>query len=240
MLDGRFRGQIETWFRPLGHSVKRAGIPADAITAVGLAMSVACAVAIGSGALRLGVLLLVLTGIPDTLDGAVAKASGTSSQRGAFFDSVADRVTDALLFGGVAWYLASLVDQSRYLPVVAFAAFATANLPSYIRAKADALGIEAKGGFVERAERFVILGLGLLFDRFLVAALVMLVVLNLATAVQRFAKVWTVASKPQPIVRQVATNRRRARSTTKSPAAVRWQARRAEMRERSRSRRGDL
>ena len=104
----------------------------------------------------------------------------------------------------------------------------------------DALSIEAKGGLVERAERFVILGLGLLFDQFLVAALAMLVVLNLATAVQRFAKVWTVASKPQPIVRQVATNRRRARSTTKSPAAERWQARRAEMRERSRSRRGDF
>src|SRR3954447_25565423 len=154
MLDGRFRSQIETWVRPVGMSVKRAGIPADAITAVGLAMSVACAIAVGAGALRLGVILLVLTGVPDTLDGAVAKASGTSSQRGAFFDSVSDRITDALLFGGVAWYLASLTHESRYLPVLAFAAFATAVFPSYIRAKADALGIEARGGLVERAERF--------------------------------------------------------------------------------------
>ena len=121
MLDGRFRGQIETWVKPIGMSVKRAGIPADAITAIGLAMSVACAIAVGSGALRVGVILLALTGIPDTLDGAVAKASGTSSQRGAFFDSVSDRVTDALLFGGVAWYLSSLPDTSRQLPVLAFA-----------------------------------------------------------------------------------------------------------------------
>ncbi|MFN8053307.1 MAG: CDP-alcohol phosphatidyltransferase family protein [Acidimicrobiales bacterium] len=237
MLDGRFRGQIETWVRPVGMSVKRAGIPADAITATGLLMSVACAIAVGAGALRVGVILLALTGIPDTLDGAVAKASGTSSQRGAFFDSVSDRVTDALLFGGVAWYLAG-TNQSRYLPVLAFAAFATAVLPSYIRAKADALGLDAKGGLVERAERFVILGIGLLFDRFLVATLVILVVLNLATSIQRFAKVWNQASKPQPMPRP-ATARRRPRTTAQSPAAARWQARRAEARERARSRRND-
>ena len=237
MLDGRFRGQIETWVKPVGMSVKRAGIPADAITAVGLAMSVACAIAVGAGALRLGVILLALTGIPDTLDGAVAKASGTSSQRGAFFDSVSDRVTDALLFGGVAWYLASQTDQSRYLPVLAFAAFGTAVLPSYIRAKADALGLDACGGLVERAERFVILGAGLLFDRFLIAALVVLVVLNMATAIQRFVKVWNQASKPLPMPRPAAA-RRRSRASTPSPAAARWQARRAEARERARTRRG--
>lgn len=237
MLDGRFRGQIETWVKPVGMSVKRAGIPADAITAVGLAMSVACAIAVGAGALRLGVILLALTGIPDTLDGAVAKASGTSSQRGAFFDSVSDRVTDALLFGGVAWYLASQTDQSRYLPVLAFAAFGTAVLPSYIRAKADALGLDARGGLVERAERFVILGAGLLFDRFLIAALVVLVVLNMATAIQRFVKVRNQASKPLPMPRPAAA-RRRSRASTPSPAAARWQARRAEARERARTRRG--
>lgn len=237
MLDGRFRGQIETWVRPIGMSVKRAGIPADAITACGLVMSVACAIAIGSGALRVGLILLALTGIPDTLDGAVAKASGTSSQRGAFFDSFSDRVTDALLFGGVAWYLSTLPDVSRQLPVLAFAAFATAVFPSYIRAKADALGLVAKGGLVERAERFIILGFGLLFDQFLVAVLVILIVLNLATTIQRFVKVWNLASKPMPMQR-TSPKRRRARATTPSPAAERWRARRAEMSERSKTRRG--
>lgn len=231
MLDGRFRTQIERWFKPMGHSLKRAGIPADAITAVGLGMSVACAIAIGSGALSLGVLLLALTGIPDTLDGAVAKASGTSSQRGAFFDSVSDRVTDALLFGGVAYYLSTLPDASRQLPIVAFAAFATAVLPSYIRAKADALGLVAKGGLVERAERFIILGAGLLFDRFLVASLVLLIVLNLATSVQRFAKVWTSAGKPQPMPRSM--ERRRQRTAARSKAAERRIARRDAARERA-------
>ena len=237
MLDGRFRSQIETWVKPVGMSIKRAGIPADAITACGLAMSVACAIAVGAGALRVGVLLLILTGIPDTLDGAVAKASGTSSQRGAFFDSVSDRVTDALVFGGVAWYLSTIPGASRQLPVLAFAAFATAVFPSYVRAKADALGLDAKGGLVERAERFIILGLGLLFDQLLVAMLVLLIVLNLATSVQRFVKVWKQAGKPVPAPRPPAA-RRRARSTTAtSPAAERWRARRAAAAERTKTRR---
>ena len=74
-------------------------------------MALGASLAIANGALRGGLVLLALTAIPDVLDGAVAKASGTASPRGAFFDSVADRFTDALLLGGVAWYLA--IDPAR-------------------------------------------------------------------------------------------------------------------------------
>lgn len=232
MLDGRFRGQIETWMKPVGMSVKRAGIPADTITCVGLAMSVACAVAIATGSLTLGFLLLILTGIPDTLDGAVAKASGTSSQRGAFFDSVSDRVTDALVFGGIAWHFSATTNG--LLPVLAFAAFVTAVLPSYIRAKAEALGLKGGGGLVERAERFVILALGLLFPSLLVASLFVMIALNLLTAAQRFRHVWREAAQPVTS-RPVRTARRRAQGA--SPAAERWKARRAEARARTRDRR---
>lgn len=232
MLDGRFRSQIETWVRPVGMSVKRAGIPADAITCVGLAMSVGCAVAIASGSLTLGFLLLILTGIPDTLDGAVAKASGTSSERGAFFDSVSDRVTDALVFGGLAWHFS--VTSNGLLPVLAFAAFVTSVLPSYIRAKAEALGLKGGGGLVERAERFIILGLGLLFAPLLVASLFVMIALNLATAAQRFVHVWHEAAQPVT-ARSVRPARRRSQGT--SPAAERWKARRADARARARDRR---
>ena len=232
MLDGRFREPIETWVRPIGASLNRAGIPADAITGVGLAMSVGCSISIATGHLSLALLLLALAGIPDTLDGAVAKASGTSSERGAFFDSVSDRVTDALIFGGLAWYFTTT--SNGPLPVLAFAAFFTAALPSYIRAKAEALGIKGGGGLVERAERFIILGLGLLFDRLLVALLVVMIVLNLATAAQRFVHVWHEAAQPVSL-RQKRPVRRRNRST--SPAAERWRARRADARARTRDRR---
>src|SRR4029453_6242474 len=77
------------------------------LTLTGLVRAMAAAAAIANGRLRAGLLLLVLTALPDVLDGAVAKASGTASPRGAFFDSVVDRVSDALLLGGVAWYLSS-------------------------------------------------------------------------------------------------------------------------------------
>ena len=107
MLDGRFRVNIEKGLRPVGASLKNAGVSADHLTALGVGMAGAAAVAIGFGNLPLGLLFLVLTGVPDALDGAVAKASGSASPRGAFFDSVADRVSDALLLGGVAWYLAT-------------------------------------------------------------------------------------------------------------------------------------
>jgi CDP-diacylglycerol---glycerol-3-phosphate 3-phosphatidyltransferase len=133
--------------------------------------------------------------VPDVLDGAVAKASGTASPRGAFFDSVIDRVSDALLLGGVAWYLAST--QPGRVAVLPLAVLAASMLISYERAKAESLGFDARGGLMERAERLVLLGFGLLFESLLVPVLWVMLVLTLITAVQRFEKVWRQASAPQ-------------------------------------------
>ena len=107
MFDGRWRTSVEQGLKPIGANIRRTGITADHLTATGVALAAAASVAIASGALRAGLLLMVLCALPDLLDGAVAKASGTASPRGAFFDSVSDRVTDALLLGGVAWHLSS-------------------------------------------------------------------------------------------------------------------------------------
>ena len=108
MLDGNWREVVDRGLVPIGQSLQRTGISADVVTVVGIFMAGGASVAIGMGNLRLGFLLLVLTGVPDALDGAVAKAGGTASSRGAYFDSVADRLTDALLFGGFGvasgWY----------------------------------------------------------------------------------------------------------------------------------------
>src|SRR5215210_2421409 len=106
MIDERLRGNVDRRLRPVGARAGKARLRADHLTLLGLVMAVATSVAIGAGALRAAVLLLVLTAVPDALDGAVAKATGTASPRGSFFDSVADRVSDALLLGGVAWFLA--------------------------------------------------------------------------------------------------------------------------------------
>ena len=208
MFDGRFRSSAEKALKPVGANLRRTGISADHLTALGIVMAGAAAVAIGNGALRAGLLLLALTAIPDVLDGAVAKASGTASTRGAFFDSTADRLTDALLLGGVAWYLATI--QPGRIVVLPMAVLAASMLISYERAKAEALGFDARGGLMERAERMVALAFGLLFDSWLVGVLWLTLALTLVTAVQRFVKVWRQASVPRPV-----------------PERGRWRARRA-------------
>jgi CDP-diacylglycerol--glycerol-3-phosphate 3-phosphatidyltransferase len=207
MFDGNWRTTVDRGLAPIGASLRRAGVTADAVTVAGIVMAGAAAFAIGAGHLHLGLLLLILTGVPDALDGAVAKASGTSSTRGAFFDSVSDRFTDALLFGGVAWYLAS-TEPGRIM-MVPVALMAMAMLVSYQRAKAESLGFSAKGGLMERAERFIVLGFGLLFNDLLIPVLWVMLVLTTITAIQRFVKVWRQASGKAPIRRRERMARRR-------------------------------
>ena len=221
MLDGRFRVNIEKGLRPVGASLKRAGVSADHLTTLGVGMAGAAAVAIGFGNLPLGLLFLVLTGVPDALDGAVAKASGSASPRGAFFDSVADRVSDALLLGGVAWYLATT--DPGLIVLLPMAVLAASMLISYERARAEALGFNAKGGLMERAERLILLGLGLLFETLLVPVLWIMLVLTLVTAGQRFVKVWRQASVDRPRRSpQRRTARRRTSRTTRTRRPSSW------------------
>ena len=192
MFDGHFREQVERAVKPMGESLRKVGVTPDLLTVAGLLLAVAAGISVGAGALRLGLLLVILAALPDLLDGAVAKAGNTASQRGAFFDSVIDRVTDALLLGGVAWYLAS--NDSAHMSVLPFAVMAVSATISYERAKAESLGLQAKGGLMERAERIILLCLGLLFDNLLVPILWIMLVLTTITAVQRFVKVWKQAA----------------------------------------------
>ena len=192
MFDGRFRHGVDKRTGPVAALVRRTGLAADHLTGLGLVLAVAAAVTIGSGRLLLGLVVFVLSAIPDLLDGPVAKASGTSSVRGAFFDSTADRVTDALILGGIAWHLQEA--EGGHWAMLPFAVLAVSTLVSYQRAKAESLGFDAKGGLMERAERILALCLGLLVPFLLVPVLWVMLALTGLTAVQRFAKVWRQAS----------------------------------------------
>lgn len=223
MFDGQFRSQAEVQLRPIGKSLKKTGISADHLTLLGVVMAAACALAIANGALRLALLLLVLCAVPDVLDGAVAKASGTASPRGAFFDSVSDRVADSLLFGGLAWYLSSQPGAGR-IAVLPLAVLAASLVISYERAKAEALGYDAKGGLMERAERLIAVGLALLFQPAMIAILWVMLGLSVFTAGQRFVKVWRQASTAVPT--RATTERLRARRQARmSRTAARRQGR---------------
>jgi CDP-diacylglycerol--glycerol-3-phosphate 3-phosphatidyltransferase len=194
MLDGRWRASVEGALEPVGRGLGRAGITADGLTLIGLAFAVATAFAIATGNLLLGMFGVILTGLPDILDGSVARTSGRATPRGAFFDSVCDRVADAAIFCGVAWYLAG---ESPRLPVLVLAVLALSMLITYERARAESLGFVARGGLMERAERLVLLGVGLAFD-ILVPILWIMLALTAFTAVQRFVKVWLQATPERP------------------------------------------
>lgn len=192
MFDGKFRTPVDKAVKPLGNGLRKTGLTPDHLTVLGLLVAVGAAVMIGAGYLKVGLLLVVLAALPDLLDGALAKASNTSSQRGAFFDSTIDRFADALLFGGVAWYLAS--EESPHMAMLPFAVMALSSVISYMRAKAESLGLDAKGGLMERAERIIALCIGLLFDVLLIPILWIMLALTAITAVQRFVKVWKQAA----------------------------------------------
>lgn len=223
MFDGQFRKQAEVQLRPIGTSLKKTGIKADHLTVLGVVMAVVTSVAVANGALRLGLLCLVLCAVPDVLDGAVAKASGTASPRGAFFDSVSDRVADTFLFGGMAWYLSSQPGAGR-IAVLPLAVLGASLIISYERAKAEALGYDAKGGLMERAERLIAIGLALLFQPAMIAILWVMLALTVVTAGQRFVKVWRQASTAVPT--RATTERLRARRQARmSRTAARRQGR---------------
>jgi CDP-diacylglycerol--glycerol-3-phosphate 3-phosphatidyltransferase len=239
LFDGRFRVGVDRVVNPVGQALKRTGLSPNHLTALGLVLAVPAAVTIGRGDLGVGLGLLIASAVPDLLDGALAKASGRASSRGAFFDSVADRVSDALVLGGVAWYL-----QSRYhghAALLPFAVLGVSMLISYQRSKAESLGYQAKGGLMERAERVVMLCAGLAFSVALVPLLWAMLVLSSITAVQRFVKVWRQASappKPAPVAMAArwrawreangwpARGERYARGTRRAGAADRWRERR--------------
>jgi CDP-diacylglycerol---glycerol-3-phosphate 3-phosphatidyltransferase len=210
MFDGKFRGPVDKAVKPIGAGLRKTGLTPDHLTILGLLVAVGAAVAIGSGNLILGLVLVILAALPDLLDGALAKASNASSQRGAFFDSVIDRITDAVLLGGVAWYLAST--ESAHMAMLPFAVMATSSVISYMRAKAESLGLDAKGGLMERAERIILLCVGLLISPLLIPILWVLLITTGITAVQRFVKVWKQAAVAPVTAERIELRRMRRQS----------------------------
>jgi len=230
MFDGRFRAPIEKAVRPVGQLLRRTGMSPDHLTILGILFAIAAAFSIAQGALRGGLILVILAALPDMLDGALAKAAGSASQRGAFFDSVVDRVTDSLLFGGVAWFFAS--EKSPHLALLPMAIMGVSSLISYERAKDESLGLYAKGGLMERAERIIVLCVGLLFDSLLTPILWVMLALTVATAIQRFVQVWRQAevsntTKEKREVRQVRrVSRQSIRASRRQLSVVSRQRRR--------------
>jgi CDP-diacylglycerol--glycerol-3-phosphate 3-phosphatidyltransferase len=172
---------------PAGHALAKAGFTANSLTVIGLAGSVGAGILIASGYARVGGLLSLLSGLPDMLDGAVAKATGRSSRRGAFLDSVVDRLSDAAVLAGIVWL--GISRNEPRVAVLAAMVLALSLIVSYVKARAESLGYECNVGIAERPERVVVLGVALLVGHVL-AGLWVLVIAAAITVVQRIMRVW--------------------------------------------------
>ncbi|MGH2704746.1 MAG: CDP-alcohol phosphatidyltransferase family protein [Actinomycetota bacterium] len=188
MFGNLLRGQVDRVVLPLGRTLAKTGITANALTLAGVPIVAAGAALVAAGKLRAGGLVLVAGSVTDLLDGSIAKTTSGPTRFGGFLDSTTDRVTDGLVFSAVAWHLAS-DDGAGIGLALALSCLVLSFLTPYIRARAEASGYDCKVGIAERAERVVIVAVGLVFG-LLVPALGLLVVLSAITVVQRFVHVW--------------------------------------------------
>lgn len=173
----------------------RLGVSPDAVTLVGtLGVSFGALFFFPQGMLLAGVLFITAFVFSDLLDGAMARRTGRTSVFGNFFDSTLDRVGDAAIFGGLVLYFAGPGESMVYL-CLALYCLVMGSVTSYARAKAESLGLDAKGGLAERADRLVAIlvmtGLGAIFDWpvLLYATLWLLAAANTQTVVVRVLKV---------------------------------------------------
>lgn len=172
---------------PFLSALSRSRLKPNTLTWLGLAVSLAAAYTIATDRLIVAGILVLLSGFCDILDGALARATDRSTRFGAILDSTFDRVADAILLLGVAYlYLKS---GNELNVVLAFLALIGSFLTSYVRARAEGLGIACPVGLFTRAERVIILALGLFLDQLFIA-LVVLAVLAFFTAGQRLVYVW--------------------------------------------------
>ena len=131
--------------------------------------------------------LILLSGLFDLVDGALARATGQSTRLGALLDSTVDRISEAVLLGAIlVWYAGQGSTQGI---ILSFAALVGSFLISYIRARAEGLRIDCQVGIFTRAERVIILALGLLLNQVLIA-MWLLVIFAYITVMQRLLYVY--------------------------------------------------
>jgi CDP-diacylglycerol--glycerol-3-phosphate 3-phosphatidyltransferase len=194
VLNLHVRAPIARLLAPLVTRLARAGVSPDVVTVVGtLGVSSGALVFYTRGKFFVGTLVITLFVFADLFDGQIARARGTSSAWGAFLDSALDRVADCAIFGAfVIWY----AGQGHSLPLTgaALGALVGGTITSYVKARAESLGLSANVGFAERAERLIIVlasaglyGLGVPY--LLPAALWFLAGATVLTAGQRLIEV---------------------------------------------------
>jgi CDP-diacylglycerol--glycerol-3-phosphate 3-phosphatidyltransferase len=190
------RAGLNRALAPIGAWLAARGVSADVVTVVGtMGVSGGAIGFLPRGHFVVGVLVVTAFVFSDMLDGAVSRASGTSGPWGAFLDSSLDRVGDAAVFGSLVWWYAFGGD-SRPVAFAALLCLTAGSVTSYVKARAESLGLSCNVGIAERAERLILVLVACFFDQLLdlrwllPSALWLLAGLSLVTVGQRFATVW--------------------------------------------------
>ncbi|WP_438362063.1 phosphatidylinositol phosphate synthase [Nocardioides antri] len=193
----------------------RLGISPDAVTFVGtVGVCVGALAFFPRGELLSGVLFITAFVFSDLIDGKMARTLGRKSRFGAFWDSTLDRIGDGAIFGGLALYFAGPGDSYLYLCVTLWC-LVMGSVTSYARARAESLGMDAKGGLAERADRLVsILVMTGLADIFDLPILMFVTLWALAAA-----SAYTVVFRVRKVYRQAAVLDAAADAEEKPPAA---------------------
>jgi len=189
---------------PVADFLVRRNVHPNTITILGTLLMVAGGVLYGAGHIMSGGWLLSVTALTDVMDGTVARKSNKSSVFGAFLDSTLDRVADGATLGGLAvFYALSPVHHSVPMIVVCLAGIIGAFMTSYTRARAEALGLDAKVGMLQRPERVVLLSapqalFGLALGGWVLALIINLLTITAwITVVQRMKYVYD-KTRPDP------------------------------------------
>jgi CDP-diacylglycerol--glycerol-3-phosphate 3-phosphatidyltransferase len=172
---------------PLVPFLSKTKITPNILSWVGLVISAIAASVVAMNHLLIGGVLVLVAGLFDILDGALARSTNRTTRFGALLDSTFDRISEALLLIGL---LVLYVNGIHTLEIVLiFVVMVGSFLISYIRARAEGLGLEGKAGLFTRAERVIILSLGLMLSQVLIT-LIVLTVFTFITVVQRLIDVW--------------------------------------------------
>ena len=172
---------------PVARAVARTGLSPNAVTLLGLVGNLGAAALAARGEFLPAGIVVLVAGALDLVDGALARATGRVTPFGGVFDSVVDRLSEAAVLGGILFFYSQ--GGHRQEVVLAFTAVVGSILVSYVRARAEIVGLKMKDGLFTRAERVVVLAVGLMVDQATIA-LWILAALASFTAAQRLAIVW--------------------------------------------------
>jgi CDP-diacylglycerol--glycerol-3-phosphate 3-phosphatidyltransferase len=173
---------------PVVRILSKSGITPNALTFINLALNIIAAYVIAVEHFLLGGVLVLVAGLFDLLDGALARFTKQTTRFGAILDSVADRISEAaILCGLLIWYIPQ--EEASLEIVLIFVVLVGSFLVSYIRARAEGLGWQCQVGLFTRAERVIVLAIGLLVNQIFIA-LCVVVVFVFITVVQRLVYLW--------------------------------------------------